>query len=735
MSRWLLLSCYWLVWLAVVASGNEPEHTSDLHGDALPADVVARLGTTRWRHGGAGAVLAYSPDGKLLAGGGQHGAIRLWDAVTGREVRRLSVREPQVNALAFSPDGTKLAAVGSEGRLALFAVGDGREVNTWGVSAKPLLAVAFSPDGKQLAVAGTESVILLIDWQNGKRAGQLEGHSLRISALAYTPDGKVLASASDDRTVRFWELATSTVAAQVRDELIEFHGLAISRDGKQLVTAGAAFDKEGRGPAAERVQLWDTAGFAQRMAERPNAQQIQKLINQLDDKSFNVRQKASQDLMQLGALVEPALKDALAAKPSLEVSRRIEELLERLKQGPPPPGELRHTLTAGELVRGIALSADGKTLAAADRDGLRFWNADDGSELPALASKNGPIAALTFAPDGATLAYSDQLGLVGLARRSGQRWEPTTHALAGQQGHTGAVESVAFSPDGKLVASCCVAETFVRIWNAHTGKELRQLGGPERACHAAAFSSDGKSLAVGGEIDGGIGIRVWDAGTWEELRYIRAPGRWWTFRVGFSPDGKFAGAAHWSDAGTDGGVRRWNIQTGEQLPATECRQIRSAPALFADGKTFALGDYDKKILIHDATAKQNLQRLTGHQHEVWRVAVSPDGKHLAAVGDNGPAGQGDCRLWEIGSGREAQRLDMRSHQASVLAFSPDGKRLATGGEDGVIRFWSVATGRLEGSLTGPTAIHSLAFSADGKRLAAGGADTAVLIWDLSSKSK
>jgi WD40 repeat protein len=726
----------WFVYLSIACSQAEPTRTTDLHGDELPADALVRLGTTRWRHGGASAVLAYSPDGRLLASGGHYGILRLWDAVTGKEVRRLNIREQQVNALAFSPDGTKLAAVGAEGRLALFEVGDGREVNTWGVSAKTLLAVAFSPDGKHLAVAGTDGVILLVDWQSGKRAGQLEGHSLRVSALAFTPDGKALASASDDRTVRFWERTTGQEICRIRDALIEYHGLAFSRDGKQLATVGAAFDKDGRGPAEERLQIWETAALTQWFQQRPDAKQIKQLVANLDDKSFTVRQKASQDLTNLGPLVEPALKDALAGKPSLEMTRRIEELLDRLKQGPPPPGEQLHTLTAGELVRGISLTPDGKTLAAAERDGIRFWDARSGKELHKLISNNGPIGAVAFAPDGRTLAYSDQLGLIGLAVPVEQRWASTTHASSVQQGHIGTVESVSFSPDGKTVAGCSAAETIVRIWDAQSGKELRRLNGPERACHAAAFTSDGKTLAAGGEIDGGIGIRVWDAATWQEIRTIRAPGRWWAFRVGFSPDGKLAGAAHWSDAGTDGGICRWNVRSGEQLgPTTYCRQIRSAPAVFSDGKTFALGDYDKKIQIQDAAAKQELHRLTGHEHEVWRVAVSPGGKYLAAVGDNGAAGTGDCRLWETATGKEMHRLEIRSSQAVALAFSSDSRQLATGGDDGVVRLWDVATGKLERSLKGPTAIHSVAFSPDGKRLASGGADTAVLIWDLRGKSE
>jgi len=189
-------------------------------------------------------------------------------------------------------------------------------------------------------------------------------------------------------------------------------------------------------------------------------------------------------------------------------------------------------------------------------------------------------------------------------------------------------------------------------------------------------------------------------------------------------------AARWDDE-NNGFVHRWDIATGAALgQPISWSKIRSAPAVFAGGKVLAIGSPDKLIRIYDAEAETHRPDLAGHDGEVARVVVAPDGKTLASLGDwNKPRGQ-DVRLWDATTGKELYKLDLTSSQATALVFSPDGKTLATGGSDGVIRLWKVSTGVLLREFKGPAAIESLAFSADGRRLAAGGADTAVVIWKV-----
>src|SRR5262249_40528229 len=145
------------------------------------------------------------------------------------------------------------------------------------------------------------------------------------------------------------------------------------------------------GQVEGQTQLWDTGPLRERLKNPVlEEKRLKQLIADLDHKDFAVRQKASTTLATQGDAAEKALKDVLAKKPALEVARRIEEILEKLKQGPPAPGTVVQTLRAGErCIESMAFTKDGQMLAASDRDGIRFWNTKTGTALPKLACPYG----------------------------------------------------------------------------------------------------------------------------------------------------------------------------------------------------------------------------------------------------------------------------------------------------------------------------------------------------------
>jgi hypothetical protein len=163
---------------------------------------------------------------------------------------------------------------------------------------------------------------------------------------------------------------------------------------------------------------------------KPDAARLKQLVANLDNKGFVARQKAIQELESLGELAEPALQDAIAAKPPLEVLRRIEDLLKRMKEGPPVPGRLLHSLPCDASVDVLTFARDGQTLAVAERDGIHFRDAKTGKELPRLSCPQGNVQAVAFAPDGRSLAYTAGTSVIGLATLvtptgAEPRWEPT----------------------------------------------------------------------------------------------------------------------------------------------------------------------------------------------------------------------------------------------------------------------------------------------------------------------
>jgi len=171
-------------------------------GDALPAGAVARVGSVRLRHAGAVFAVAYAPQGKVLASAGGDGAVRLWDAATGQEIRCLHWTEDAVTGVAFSPNGNTLAAVSRDGRLAVWDAASGQELDRWHAHARfygepngqAATSLAFSADGRLLAT-GRETVLI---WEaaTGRKRAEVPGRWEGIRALAFTPDGSALVIAS-----------------------------------------------------------------------------------------------------------------------------------------------------------------------------------------------------------------------------------------------------------------------------------------------------------------------------------------------------------------------------------------------------------------------------------------------------------------------------------------------------------------------------------------------------------
>jgi WD40 repeat protein len=719
----LLPACVALAILPAVL--GDPPRT-----EPLPDGALLRLGITQWRHGGAGTAIAFSPDGKLLLSGGERGTLRLWEVATGRELRRIPVQEKQVHAVAFAPDGKTVAAVGAEGRVCIHDAASGKELRTFRWTTQALYALAFSPDGLWLASAGHEGLVAVLDLGPKKKNLALQADGV-ITDLSYSPDGKALATAAADGSVRIWDVLHEHEVCRVREPQVAYRCSVFSPDGKMLAVSGLRSERENFASLDERLQLWDVVMLGERlMLAKPDTKRLQQLVADLDSDDFDKRQKATDLLEIYGEAARPALEKALTEKPPLEMLRRIEELLTKAKQGPPPPGPLRHNLSPGECrPRVLAFSRDGQTLAAAESDGIRFWNTRTGREVHRFATPAGHVVALAFSPDGKTLAHTDASGVIHLtfAADGAERWGPgIKHARV--RGPIATITGVAFAPDGKTVASCSLGEKMVRLWDAESGKELEPFDAGGIYCVGVAFAADGKTLAAGGNM-GGVGLRSWNTATHRTNSSIQTEVATWMFGITFAPDGKTVAAARWTDE-IDGFIHRWETATGNAIgKPVPWRKIRSAPALFPDGKTVAVGSHDKTIRIRDAETGEDRHELTGHTDEVAKVVVSADGKYLASVGDWSRPRK-DVHIWDAMTGKELHRLDLPSSDAVALAFSPDGKLLATAGGDGGVRVWKVATGVLHREFHGPAAIESLAFSPDGKRIAAGGADTTVLIWPV-----
>jgi WD40 repeat protein len=325
------------------------------------------------------------------------------------------------------------------------------------------------------------------------------------------------------------------------------------------------------------------------------------------------------------------------------------------------------------------------------------------------------LQSLSLARDEATPQVPAGL-VTGLARLTHRSWLLT--------GHTDQVHEVAFSEDGKLLASASWDGT-IRFWDARSGSPRgRPLRSHQGALTSVAFSPDDRLLASASR-DGTV--RLWEA------RSRRAHGEPLSGHekevnaVVFSPEGNLVASA--SDDGT---ARLWDVPSGQ--PHGKPLEGDTGPVqdleFSPDGKLLATAGVDDTVHLWDAASgEQRGKPLQGHGDDVWGLTFSPDGSLLATT-----SADETVRLWDVPSGRPHGQ-PLKGHADSVweAAFSPDGKLLATASADKTVRLWEVATGRpYDQPLRGHTnTVKDVKFSPDGKRLASAGWDGTVRLWNVA----
>ncbi len=337
--------------------------------------------------------------------------------------------------------------------------------------------------------------------------------------------------------------------------------------------------------------------------------------------------------------------------------------------------------------------------------------------------------AVALSPDGRTVAAAGERGPVVLLDAA------TGAVLRRLVGHEGGVYALAFSPDGALVASASVDRT-ARIWDAATGALLQVLRGHGRAVLGVAFSPDGRTLATasGRFWDARAATarapgeaRLWDVATGRELRTLGEPRPGATvYAVAFDPTGNGRVAT----AEADGTVTIWDAGTGEL--ATTLRG-HEGPVLGldyrADGQRLATTGADGYAVVIDPATGAEVSRLGRAGDPAFAVAfVGAAGDRLATADRSWTA-----TVWDTGSGRRAALLRGHSAEAVAVAADREGRRLVTAGLDGVVRSWDATRDPVALALAGHEgAVYGLAFGGDGRLLATAGADGTVRLWDAAT---
>lgn len=623
-------------------------------------------------------------------------------------------------------------------------------------------------------------------------------HGGLVTALAYSPDGKLLASGGCDGKLRFWEaeswrpVGVLPAGGSVQEPWVS---VAFSPDGRSLATRSGGRLRLWSSPAGELLRTWEARGEGDgTLAFSPDGKELAWIAPGGTLRRFDVSSGREQDapLPDGGAGGSPGFSAfayspdgktmALGQGPILQILERTggKEIQKcRGHSGPiacvvyspdglllatgSPDGSLRLWETAsGEellVVPGyqsgrieLAFSPDGRTLVSAqgpelsnvlfyqpeklgkDRE-LHFWDVATGKRKSTLLQADPGAVAFSLSPDGRRMAVA--------GRDSVHLWTVAeARELPRGPGHRTVIRAVAWSPDGKTIATAAEHDATLRIWDAASGTEMGDLKGcsPYRGAPHLIFFPDGKTIA-----QASAPVQLWDLATetelhWRSARDLKDLLNGHAFR--FSPDGKSLASTF-----PGGALQLRAVDTGRRLLSIKGEGLSvTSVALSEDGKTLAAGYTDETVRLWDlASGKVRWTRPLGSPpalgqtpRESWaHVSFLPGGKAL--VGTHG----GTIDVWEQASGRLVLELEGEWSDASGLLFSPDGKSIA-GWKNGSVHVWETATGGeflvdqgSEGFWKGPprNGVESgeglYRFSPDGRTLvsAAGGV---ALVWDLAA---
>jgi WD40 repeat protein/transcriptional regulator with XRE-family HTH domain len=620
-----------------------------------------------------------SLSGRYLAASTYSGQIRLWDIIA-RKPLWTATGARREWGLAFSDDESLLASGGFHGEVCVYDTQTGHRLNRFeGHTGTWVHCVGFRPDGRLLASAGDDKTIRLWNLDTSSCQSVLFGHEGRIFSVNFNPDGTLLLTSASDGTARVWDVATNTC----------LHILRHSSQGSNL---RAALHPNGRLIATcceddPDVKFWDlTTGepldsisghapwsgciafnpegtfFASSCAD--GTVELWEMKGENKPQFFRMLIGHHHHVSVLGF----GRSGTLATLPYGE----------NINLWDIHSGKLQKTMSGySRLIGGNAFSPDGKLLVQGDANGMvRVFDLVENRYVTTIKGHSGPIWCVEFSPDGRTFSSAADDRVVKL-------WDASNfQCLKSFTGHTGYIWALAYSPDSRLLASAG-GNRNIKIWTTDLDTSTavyKDLESPDAEIWSLAFDPSGSTIACGQE-SGEIHLLSVETGKLVEAFHH---GSLYVGALRFSPDGKVLMSSTNQEL-----LKKWDVSTGaciQTLPAAAIGNRNRGVAIGQEGNVIVTGSGEPVVLLwrtHPPDMNLQIVRLEGHTSRVWSVALSA-GDRLAASGDE----EGTTLISDVQAGAVLQILSldrpyerMNIHGATGLNTAERAALKALGGSE------------------------------------------------------